>query len=41
VFPRNIAGLETPTSEMIARWIWDRLKPTLPWLSEIGLLPKN
>ena len=31
----EIAGLENPTSEMIARWIWQRLKPALPLLSNI------
>ncbi|MFO0875049.1 MAG: 6-carboxytetrahydropterin synthase QueD [Phycisphaerales bacterium] len=31
----EIPGLENPTSEMIAKWIWDRLKPTLPLLAEI------
>jgi 6-pyruvoyltetrahydropterin/6-carboxytetrahydropterin synthase len=31
----EIAGLENPTSEMIARWIWQRLKPRLPQLSRI------
>ncbi|MFQ5807083.1 MAG: 6-carboxytetrahydropterin synthase QueD [Phycisphaerae bacterium] len=31
----EIAGLENPTSENIARWIWERLKPTLPLLSKI------
>lgn len=29
----DIAGLENPTSEMIANWIWCRLKPQLPMLS--------
>lgn len=29
----DIAGLENPTSEMLAAWIWTRLKPTLPQLS--------
>ena len=33
----EIAGLENPTSEMICRWIWDRLKPALPGLSKITL----
>lgn len=28
-----IEGLENPTSELIASWIWQRLKPTLPELS--------
>lgn len=29
----RIIGLENPTSEMIAKWIWDRLKPRIPQLS--------
>ena len=28
----DIAGLENPTSEQIAIWIWDRLAPQLPEL---------
>jgi 6-pyruvoyltetrahydropterin/6-carboxytetrahydropterin synthase len=31
----EIAGLENPTSEMVAAWIWARLKPALPMLSEV------
>jgi 6-pyruvoyltetrahydropterin/6-carboxytetrahydropterin synthase len=31
----EIAGLENPTSERLATWIWDELKPTLPALSKI------
>lgn len=31
----EIDGLENPTSEVLARWIWRRLKPGLPLLSEI------
>lgn len=31
----DIPGLENPTSEMIARWMWDRLKPTLPSLAKV------
>jgi len=31
----DIAGLENPTSEVIARWIWRRLVPSLPGLSRI------
>jgi 6-pyruvoyltetrahydropterin/6-carboxytetrahydropterin synthase len=31
----DIPGLENPTSEVIARWIWDRLQPALPGLSRI------
>ncbi len=26
----EVAGLENPTSEILARWIWDRLAPALP-----------
>ena len=33
----EIEGLENPTSENIARWIWQRLKPDLPGLSKIVL----
>lgn len=33
----EIAGLEDPTAEVIAAWIWDRLKPRLPLLTEIRL----
>lgn len=29
----DIAGLENPTSELLASWIWKRLKPTLAELS--------
>jgi 6-pyruvoyltetrahydropterin/6-carboxytetrahydropterin synthase len=31
----EIPGLENPTSENIAVWIWERLKPKLPLLTEI------
>jgi 6-pyruvoyltetrahydropterin/6-carboxytetrahydropterin synthase len=31
----EIPGLENPTSENIARWIWDRLEPTLNGLSTV------
>ena len=31
----DIAGLENPTSENLARWIWHRLKPELPLLSQV------
>jgi 6-pyruvoyltetrahydropterin/6-carboxytetrahydropterin synthase len=31
----DIAGLDNPTSENLARWIWQRLKPELPLLSQI------
>jgi 6-pyruvoyltetrahydropterin/6-carboxytetrahydropterin synthase len=31
----EIRGLENPTSENIAIWIWTRLKPRLPLLTEI------
>lgn len=29
----NISGLENPTSEVLAAWIWDRVQPTLTQLS--------
>lgn len=31
----EIPGLENPTSEHLARWIWDHLKPTLPLLCRV------
>jgi 6-pyruvoyltetrahydropterin/6-carboxytetrahydropterin synthase len=31
----DIAGLENPTSEVLARWIWRRLEPALPMLAEV------
>ncbi len=33
----EIEGLENPTAENIARWIWQRLKPVLPQLSKIRI----
>jgi 6-pyruvoyltetrahydropterin/6-carboxytetrahydropterin synthase len=31
----EIAGLENPTSEVLARWIFDRLEQALPGLSKV------
>jgi 6-pyruvoyltetrahydropterin/6-carboxytetrahydropterin synthase len=31
----EVPGLENPTSENIAAWIWERLKPGLPLLTEV------
>jgi 6-pyruvoyltetrahydropterin/6-carboxytetrahydropterin synthase len=31
----EIPGLENPTSENVAAWIWRRLRPKLPLLTEI------
>jgi 6-pyruvoyltetrahydropterin/6-carboxytetrahydropterin synthase len=31
----DIPGLENPTSEVLATWIWQRLKPTLAGLTKI------
>lgn len=31
----EVAGLENPTSEMLACWIWRRLQPVLPGLSAV------
>lgn len=33
----DIEGLENPTSENLARWIWQRLKPGLPQLSKVAI----
>ena len=31
----EIEGLSNPSSENLAKWIWERLKPTLPQLTAI------
>lgn len=31
----EIEGLENPTSENLARWIWQHLRPRLPLLSQV------
>lgn len=31
----EVAGLENPTTELLARWIWQRLQPSVPGLSRI------
>lgn len=31
----EVAGLENPTSENLAQWVWRRLKPSLPALSKV------
>lgn len=31
----DIEGLENPTSEILAIWLWDKIKPALPELSTI------
>jgi 6-pyruvoyltetrahydropterin/6-carboxytetrahydropterin synthase len=33
----DVAGLENPTSENIACWIWQHLKPGLPLLTEVAV----
>ncbi len=33
----NISGLENPTSENLAIWIWQHLKPKLPELSKVAI----
>lgn len=33
----DIPGLENPTTELLARWLWQRLQPGLPGLSRIVL----
>ena len=31
----EVDGLENPTSEILAKWLWDRLKPQLSMLSAV------
>ncbi|MBX3365265.1 MAG: 6-carboxytetrahydropterin synthase QueD [Phycisphaeraceae bacterium] len=33
----DVPGLEKPTTENIARWIWQRLRPSLPQLVQIDI----
>jgi 6-pyruvoyltetrahydropterin/6-carboxytetrahydropterin synthase len=33
----DISGLENPTCEILARWIWNRLRPLLPSLTKISV----
>ena len=33
----DVVGLENPTSEFVARWIWNALKPGLPELEQVTL----
>jgi 6-pyruvoyltetrahydropterin/6-carboxytetrahydropterin synthase len=33
----DIVGLENPTSENLARWIWDEMKPSVPLLSRVTI----
>lgn len=33
----EIEGLDNPTAENIARWIWDRLKRSLPQLTQVNV----
>jgi 6-pyruvoyltetrahydropterin/6-carboxytetrahydropterin synthase len=34
----DIPGLDNPTSEVIARWLWRELQPALPALSKIVVM---
>ena len=34
-FLNDVPGLENPTSENLARWIWEQLSPALPLLSKV------
>jgi 6-pyruvoyltetrahydropterin/6-carboxytetrahydropterin synthase len=33
----EVDGLENPTSEVLATWIWDRLTPALPGLARVDV----
>ena len=33
----DVPGLDNPTSENLARWVWRELKPRLPSLSRVGV----
>src|SRR3546814_5376805 len=34
-YPNEVEGLENPTHERRAPWVWERLVPALPQLSEV------
>ena len=34
-FLNDVPGLENPTSENLARWIWGQVSPALPMLSKV------
>lgn len=31
----DVPGLENPTSEVLAKWLWDKLRPALPSLEQV------
>lgn len=33
----NVPGLENPTCELLAKWLWDKIKKEIPILSKIEL----
>ena len=33
----EVPGLENPTSENLAKWVWDRLKPALSMLTAVEI----
>jgi len=33
----NVPGLENPTCELLAQWLWNAIKPSIPQLSKIEL----
>jgi 6-pyruvoyltetrahydropterin/6-carboxytetrahydropterin synthase len=36
-FLNEVPGLENPTSELLARWIWERIAPSLPALARVAV----
>ncbi len=37
----DIKGLENPTSEILARWLWDHLSASLPGLERVTVFETN
>ena len=33
----EVEGLDNPTAENLARWIWDRVRPRLPSLAQVNI----
>jgi 6-pyruvoyltetrahydropterin/6-carboxytetrahydropterin synthase len=37
-FLNEVPGLQNPTSELLCRWIWEWIKPSLPELTRVAVL---
>ena len=37
----DVKGLENPTAELLARWLWDHLAPALPEIERVTVFESN